>query len=248
MSSSRAAAAAVAAAAAAAVMQCMFAAAVFGLQERHKQYRTPANIIAALLDPANSLPPTDGGNRKPPAEWYTEEELQSAYKEVQRLGTAIGSLPATQLPSEISPGGYGLDARTALQDLVHNGFPDDTISHCAVVQRGGNGSVVSIKWSSIDRRRNAVKTMLVDAHHTALAAVADRVLSQHATVCAVDRAWSELGNMFPANRSRLAVDKGNKMMLVRNSYRLQNNITRADQEVETAFWVDELAETVDEDS
>lgn len=88
----------------------------------------------------------------------------------------------------------------------------------------------------------AVKTMLCDQGEVALAAVADRVLSQHATVCAVDRVWSELGNMFAANRSRLAVAKGNKMMLVRNSYRMQNGITNSDKEMETAFWIEDLAE------
>lgn len=90
--------------------------------------------------------------------------------------------------------------------------------------------------------------MLADAHQHAPAAVADRVLSQHATVCAVDRSWSVLGNMFPSNCSRLAIEKGNKMMKVRNSYRLQNNITKGDQdssEAETAFWIEDLAATDD---
>lgn len=189
----------------------------------------------------NSVAPTDGGNRKPPTSWFTPDELQSACKEAERLGTAIGNLPATQLPTDISPGGYGLSARYAMDALVSNGFPDDTISHCAVLQRGEDGAVTSIKWSAISRRRNAVKTMLGDQGEVALAAVADRVLSQHATVCAVDRVWSELGNMFPANRSRLAVAKGNKMMLVRNSYRMQHGITNSDKEMETAFWIEDLA-------
>lgn len=212
------------------------------LQARHQQYRSPSSILAALLDPVNSLAPTDGGNRKPPISWFTADELQSARKEAERLGTAIGSLPATQLPSDLSPGGYGLSARTALENLEDNGFPDATISHCAVLQRGEDGAVTSIKWSGISRRRNAVKSMLSDAEEVALAAVADRVLSQHATVCAVDRVWSELGNMFPANRSRLAVAKGNKMMLVRNSYRMKHSITNSDKEVEAAFWIEDLAE------
>lgn len=110
-----------------------------------------------------------------------------------------------------------------------------------MLQRGEDGAVTSIKWSAISRRRNAVKTMLGDQGEVALAAVADRVLSQHATVCAVDRVWSELGNMFPPNRSRLAVAKGNKMMLVRNSYRMQHGITNSDKEMETAFWIEDLA-------
>ena len=130
-----------------------------------------------------------------------------------------------------------------MQNLFDAGFTEKCISQCAVVQRGEDGSVVSIKWSSAAMRRAALKTMLQDhtPPQTALVAVADRVLSQHATVCAVDRCWSELRKMFPSNRSRLAVEKANKMMLVRNSYRLKHRIEAADDEVEKAFWIEDLA-------
>lgn len=47
---------------------------------------------------------------------------------------------------------------------------------------------------------------------------------------------------FGGNRSRLAVAKGNKMMLVRNSYRMKHSITNSDKEVEAAFWIEDLAE------
>jgi hypothetical protein len=56
--------------------------------------------------------------------------------------------------------------------------------------------------------------------------------AEHATVCAVDRFWSELGNMIPAKRTRLAMAKADKMMLVRNSYRISRNITKDDKEEE----------------
>ena len=89
------------------LMLCAVLSAVFCccplLQARHQQYRSPSSILAALLDPVNSLAPTDGGNRKPPISWFTADELQSARKEAERLGTAIGSLPATQLPPDLSP-------------------------------------------------------------------------------------------------------------------------------------------------
>jgi hypothetical protein len=37
------------------------------------------------------------------------------------------------------------------------------------------------------------------------------------------------------------VEKANKMMLVRNSYRLKHRIEAADDEVEKAFWIEDLA-------
>jgi hypothetical protein len=52
--------------------------------------------------------------------------------------------------------------------------------------------------------------------------------------------------MFPANRTRLAIEKANKMMLVRNSYRLSKGITLQDKEVERAFWIEDLAEADDD--
>jgi hypothetical protein len=53
--------------------------------------------------------------------------------------------------------------------------------------------------------------------------------------------------MFPANRTRLAIAKANKMMLVRNSYRLSKGITLQDKEVERAFWIEDLAEADDDE-
>jgi hypothetical protein len=57
----------------------------------------------------------------------------------------------------------------------------------------------------------------------------------------------KLGYMFPANRTRLAIAKANKMMLVRNSYRLSKGITLQDKEVERAFWIEDLAEADDDE-
>jgi hypothetical protein len=219
------------------------------MQERHKQYRSPATILGALLDPINSVAPTDGGLRKPPLEWFTEAELQTAYDEVERVATAIGRLPATQLPDEITPEAYGLNAVLALQKMVVTGFPETTIGICGVPkeEEKDGKKVVSIKWAGSSQRRIAVVHMLTRAGEKGLLAVADRVLSLHATVCAVDRAWSQLGNIFPANRTRLAIAKANKMMVVRNSYRLSKGITLQDKEVERAFWIEDLAEADDDE-
>lgn len=145
-------------------------------------------------------------------------------------------MPNAQLPAGTTPRSAGIDARIAFDRLCANGFPEDVIAYCSVSQADG-----TIKWASGDRRRCAMSLVLRrDSSLAALGPVADRLLSQHPTVCSVDRLWSELGNMFPAQRTRLAVAKADNMMLVRNCYRQRNNITANNDDVEKAFWISEV--------
>jgi hypothetical protein len=44
------------------------------------------------------------------------------------------------------------------------------------------------------------------------------------------------------NRTRLAIAKADKMMLVRNAYRLKHHISNNDKEEEMAFWIKKAAE------
>jgi hypothetical protein len=200
------------------------------LKKRHLQYRGDINVLAALLDPVNSLDPTDGGLRKPPAEWFSDDDLEDAYEAAEKLATAVGELPSTKLPANSSALSYGHQARTSMEALVANGFSEFVMRHSQKLQQNGTPS-----WLGISETRVAVVTGLRKSGHPALSAVADRVLSQHATVCAVDRFWSDLSNMIPSKRTKLAVAKADKMMLVRNAYRLRNSITQDDKEEELAF-------------
>lgn len=202
-------------------------------QARCEEYRTATSLLASLLDPINSQPGIGGGLRKPPTEWYDATELEEAAAKCERLGTGIAALmPPGTLPSGVTPTGFGIDARLAFEQLCANGFAERIIGYCSVP--GNDGP----KWAAGDRRRCGVTTVLRrDPSTAALAAVADRVLSQHATVCSIDRFWSELGNMFPAQRCRLAIEKADKMMLVRNMCRLRDQSAADDDEVERAFWI-----------
>lgn len=210
------------------------------MQARQLQYRSTSSVIAALLDPANSQPPAAGNTlRTPPSSWFSEQELETAGQEVERLATAVGAMPNVQLPADTpTASDLGMDAREQFEGLLCDGWPASTTLAAAMPLKDGE-----IAWKAINRRRVAVCRTLRDAGKHALAIIADRVLSQHATVCAVDRFWSELNDMYPANRTRLAAKKANKMMLVRNAYRLKHGITSDDKEVERAFWVQNLVDS-----
>jgi hypothetical protein len=127
-----------------------------------------------------------------------------------------------------------------MQQLRTDGFCEFIITHSTGLQPDDSEC-----WRSISERRLVVVLGLRRQGQRGVSAVADRLQSQHATVCAVDRFWSDIGNLCPANRTRLAVEKGNKMMLVRNTCRLANKLTRNDSELERAFWVGQLAGELD---
>lgn len=204
-------------------------------QARCDQYTNAATYVAYLADPANSI--LVDGVRKPNAERLTAQQLAAAVADLGRVAKGVAQAPGAVLPGGVTPDAFAIDAALEFQQLLDVGFPPRVISYCIISGNSSGG-----EWAAINKRRIAVATVM-KTDRPALAMVLERYLSLHATVCAIDRFWAELGHMYSPQRHRrrrLSLEKSDKMMLVRNTWRLEQGITSSDAEVETAFWMQTL--------
>ena len=80
--------------------------------------------------------------------------------------------------------------------------------------------------------------------YKALAPIALRVLSLHATSCAPERNWSLLGQLYRKNRSRLGIRRAEKLVFISSAAKVANKELISSEEAELEL----LCNAVDEES
>jgi hypothetical protein len=208
------------------------------LTARRQQYTTPELIAATLVDPANAIAGPDGGAWLPPKEWFTGEDVSAAAKAVARIANGLSN-------------GDGPAARMQFMSLLAYGFDSDTIGLCQMVGGGGGGVVggggggasesgAAPRWVNVQQRRLVWETELREAYPQ-LAPIVGRLLSQHATSCAVERAWAKWGKLFTPTRSSMLAATAQHYMFITNAWHLKNRPSANMMVPEEAFWMQQEA-------
>ena len=76
--------------------------------------------------------------------------------------------------------------------------------------------------------------------YPAVAGVARRVLSLHATSCAPERNWSLLGQLYRKNRSRLAIARAEKLVFISSAAKVARKDRKSAEEQELELLCNEV--------
>ena len=102
----------------------------------------------------------------------------------------------------------------------------------------------TFQYDSTYRRAVWLPQGILGKTYKALAPVAMRVLSLHATSCAPERNWSLLGQLYRKNRSRLGIRRAEKLVFISSAAKVANKELVSSEEAELEL----LCNAVDEES
>jgi hAT family C-terminal dimerisation region len=203
------------------------------LNERRSKYCTGELVLATLLDPINAVKGSNGAYM-PPTGMFSKQQLDAAKAALKRLAPAIAGIGRDDF-NEADKKGAAARADSEYTHLLTTGFHEMLVYRSQWPRTDGKDP----QWFGINRRRDAWKHFvqqdsLHDDTYPSLAPVAMRLLSQHATSAAVERSWSQWGNLFTANRNRMLANTGQNLMFIRNAWQVEQRCPPPTPEKE--FW------------
>ncbi|EFJ41638.1 hypothetical protein VOLCADRAFT_98396 [Volvox carteri f. nagariensis] len=193
-----------------------------GVQSVYEQRRgsTLSNVLVPLahaLDPINFVQLNGGDNWFPPFHELSKEERKDARKLAAEVyaGNGEGATEEDRRADKEMLSEWGT--------LALMGVPDDCKEHMEVLtarktveSKAGNSTTVSVQIAGIEARL-MFWSQHMSVQYPALANVADRVLRMHTTTCAAERNWSLWGNIFSKARNRLAQERAEKLIYIRQN-------------------------------
>jgi hypothetical protein len=186
------------------------------LTKRCAVYCTPEIVAATLIDPINAI--KQDGIWHAGFSWLTAAEKNGAALKVASIAEAL------------TPGSGGA-ARLQFRQLLAVGFAAEFIALCRMAGKQ-EGEVV---WADVQTRRLAWELELASVY-PALAPVAARLLSQHATSCAVERFWSRWRSLYASDRSRMLASTAQRYMFISTVWHLSNRVAAREVVPENVFW------------
>jgi hypothetical protein len=180
-------------------------------QRFNKNYH-PVWTLAYLLDPLNFVPSGDTFLPNLGASFLNLDKLQGADKLLKRL----------------APAGKAADLLLEWMELKEDGCGEAVADYVKAVQRVQVSTGV-VKLVPTEKRR-LVWTSQLAKKYPLLAKVADRVLSLHATSCAPERNWSKWRWVYRENRSRLLLERAEKMIFVSSHAALKARKLKVDDD------------------
>jgi hypothetical protein len=124
----------------------------------------------------------------------------------------------------------------AYQGVGNPGENDVTSCDISAVKLSGKAGASIGFWNAQSEDKDGMRV---------LANLAIRLLSMHTTSCQPEREQSVLSRIYRAERSRLAIEKAEKMLFISSCARLERNMRKSDHELELE--VLEQDEEVEED-
>jgi hypothetical protein len=164
-------------------------------KDRFAKHHHPAITAAFVLDPSNWCKEKSGA-WSAPCETLDAEELEEARDLIERI---CGSLDSVD---------------TEWSKLQLATIPSKMAKSLEYLTRRISRDNGKIEISTVEERINFWERF-GKAEFPALSVAARKLLSCHTTTCATERNWSAWGNLFRKSRSRLAVERAEKLIYIR---------------------------------